>query len=132
MKKLKKLLEGTDTLEEKQKLAAVLLYRINKAIKYVQLDKNGLSFKFYHLKGLYCNYFAKNGFLIKSKAEEKMVLTFSVQDVILKFHQVKPKRNRFSTTVDISNKTEEVKQYIIDIEIMYKLLLKIAESLEIK
>jgi len=115
-----------------RRVATILLYRTNKAIKYVQADKVGLTKKFYTLKSRYIFFFIREGFQEKCSDErDAMVLCFSVEGINVKFHQVKTKKLVIENSFDISNPTEDIRQWMGEVETMYKILMKLAISLKI-
>lgn len=130
---LKTIITGIKTIEDANKAAAILMYRVNKSVKYIQADNAGFTLRFYRLKQKYIQYFIESGFLVERNSEQdNMVLRFSVAGIELKFHQVNPKKLRFSNTIDTSKPTEEINSYIKDIVIMYKMLISIGNFLKLK
>jgi len=133
---LRELLKGISSVEDQEELSAILLYRTNKAIKYLQSEKSGFAFKFYLLKRLYIDHFLERGFEVKNSIkdqyeEDKNMVTLKVRGTYLSFHMVKEKLGRTVTTRDISHINDEIKEYIMDSEKMYRMLLVLGEKLKI-
>lgn len=126
------LVASVRTVSATQKVAAVLLYRVNKSIKYMQFEEPGLAKSFYRLKAMYIDYFIKEGFVVKPEEEKDMkVVSFDVYGALLRFHRIAKNTLNFETTVDISETNDEIARYSKEAKVMYKLLVKIAESLNI-
>lgn len=126
------LVSNMQTKQDIQKVSAILLYRVNVSIKYVQHENPGLAKSFYRLKSKYIFYLIDEGFAIERKdASENMIIHFEVFGINLKFHQIKNNKLSFTNTIDTSNPTSEILKYSKDIPVMIKMLVKIGEVLKI-
>ena len=94
----------------------------------MQKDRPCFVFRSYTIKRVFNDYFIERGFLVKNEMEDKTALRFDVHGIPLVFHQVKPKKNVFLTTVDISKVDSLTEVFIKDTDKMYELLLLIAKK----
>ncbi len=132
-KPLTELILEVNNRDEIERTSAAIIYRANKAIKYIQKDDPGLAVKFYRLKSRYVEYYIENQFLINRKEEQdELSHRFNVHGTELIFHLKKTKRLVLENTIDTSVVTEDIKMFIKDLPVMVKILLKLINVLEPK
>lgn len=129
---LDKLIKRTKTKNDILRLAAILMYRTNRAVKYKQFEMPGLASTFYKMKSKYIFFFINEGYSVKCLDKDKGVVCFNVNGIQVKFHQVNNTDMRFQNTIDLSNPSSEVLTYITEVEKTLEMLIKLGEALKIE